>query len=1070
MEWLAKENNVGLNAVAHALDERSLFQHRRAIVASNIAELSSSLKATTFEISKSPKAKNVFIFTGQGAQWPSMGHDLLRYPVYAQSIRRSATIIKELGASWDLEDELAYHSTDCNIHDSSYAQPITTAVQIALVDLLRSWKILAEAVVGHSSGEIGAAYAAQLICQSSALKVAYHRGSLGQLAFLKTSRAGAMLAIGLGREDVERRISLLGLSDEAFIACINSPKSTTVSGNSLALDTIQRTVKADGTFARQLKVNTAYHSPHMESVRDEYRCLLSDIKHVATSQEITFYSTVSSRQKATIHSSEYWVENLVSPVRFSDTILHILDDLSSVEQINFIEIGPHSALQGPIRQILDNAPSFQQRRSKYIPTLIRGQSGIQTMLKASASLFENGCKPKVPPSVNLHRGSLRVPLPSYHWSRKPYWHEPRISRDYRLRSWRPHELCGIRVLTSPEDEPTWRVLLGQNSLPWLADHVIDGFAVFPATAYLAMVVEALKQWKRYQNHIPSLRKVQFKRALNIPAGEERVELVLRLRDLNDFSANFRIWSVVDDQWHEHCEGIAAMSSNHSGLSGLNLVSKRIDICSPREKMNEITSRCIESVSPGAFYGLLSERGNQYGPAFCLITRTQVCQSEARVSVTVPHTSYLTDRKPSFPTYTLHPVIFDTLLQIPVYLFARTVSAYSIMPITFGEIEVLPQLNTTPGQDFQVYCQVRNVSKNTCWFDITAFQEDGMGELQPVIQCRNGELRATGDPPPAPIIPSKETVFNMKWEVDPASLTSSDIQSIERSAVMEVELQEAKMYRLLATAERFIGDAIYEVQRLHRVPTEGHLALAYDTMLQQVDKHRLSDQRSLDVDGSNSMDLGVEGELVDRIGPCLGSILGNQADMLSALLDDNLLYRIYQEDSTSRCNAYLIKYLQHLTFKYPNLRILEVGAGTGGTTLPLFEALAPDGRPFYDCYHYTDISPGFFDQARTKLAKWVDIINFSIFDIEIDPIVQGFPKHSYDLIIASNVMHATRNIQTTLGNLHKLLAPSGSLAFIELIKNNALYMMTVGLLPGWWTGKLASSFPNLAYPLAMGCYF
>jgi 2-polyprenyl-3-methyl-5-hydroxy-6-metoxy-1,4-benzoquinol methylase len=467
-------------------------------------------------------------------------------------------------------------------------------------------------------------------------------------------------------------------------------------------------------------------------------------------------------------------------------------------------------------------------------------------------------------------------------------------------------------------------------------------------------------------------------------------------------------------------------------------------------LENIKSLCIEEIEPKELYGMLRERGNEYGPAFSSIKETVASRSEAFVKIKVPDSS-ISEAAMSLSAYTLHPVVFDALLQVPVYLFSRAQQVQSIMPIAFDQVILDPNLVVRPGQTFEVYCKIRDVSQTSCHFDIVAFEQDNHGLMQPVVQCQKGELRATGEVLTTALAETKDTTFQLVWDLDPASITSTDLESVTRSAVMDVKFQEEKLNLILATANRFISDALNEVKKINRIPTEGHLSLAYREMVRRVERCGLENPSPIDFDQINLQDLGVEGELLSRIGPNLGSILAGKTDALSVLLDDKLLYRIYQEDSTTRCNSYLIEYLRHLIFKYPSLRILEVGAGTGGTTVPLFEALASHGQLFFDCYHFTDISSGFFDEAKDRLGQWADEISFRTLNIEEDPLTQGFDEHFYDLVIASNVMHATRDISTTLGNIHRLLKPRGTFAFIELIKTNLLYTMTVGLLPGWWSG-------------------
>lgn len=135
-----------------------------------------------------------------------------------------------------------------------------------------------------------------------------------------------------------------------------------------------------------------------------------------------------------------------------------------------------------------------------------------------------------------------------------------------------------------------------------------------------------------------------------------------------------------------------------------------------------------------------------------------------------------------------------------------------------------------------------------------------------------------------------------------------------------------------------------------------------------------------------------------------------------------------------------------------MRILEIGAGTGGATLQLLEHCSPYGERFASEYAFTDLSSGFFEVARiSTLKKWAHMLTFKTLDLEKDPIAQGFKEHGYDLILASNVVHATKSLTQSLGHMHRLLKPGGVIGLVEVVKVVPLHNMTFGLLPGWWAG-------------------
>jgi acyl transferase domain-containing protein/SAM-dependent methyltransferase len=1047
-KWLLNSQAQNLPRIHESLSKKTAFPYRKAIIAHSVADLSKSLSIQAPRVQKTRPGCSVFVFIGQGAQWAQMGCALFRFPVYAESIRRSDKMLHQLGCEWSLESELSANEQKSVIHNSTIAQPATTALQIALADLLAAWGVTASAVLGHSSGEIAAAYVAEKLTHFEALKVAYHRGALAALAKTKLSHSGAMLAVGLNSSQLQQHIDKLELSHDVKVACINSPTSTTASGSESGILQLSSALRAEDTFVRRLKVNTAYHSQHMEAVAEDYRASISTLCPGSGTNAITFFSSVTTHRIDGALDSEYWVQNLVSPVRFSDTVATVAQELGQLGHLDFLEIGPHPALRGPLREILKAELSEQDSSWSCLPTLHRYQPNSKILLESCACLFERGVDVRLSPlSHDLGEipNSPRLSLPNYHWDRKYHWHEPRLSRDYRMRSAPPHDLLGLRTLTSPDQEPSWRALVGRRSLPWLADHVIEGFAIFPATAYLSMATEAMNQLNQVANDSNGgfeFRRVAFKRSLRITDEGDQIELVLNLRAVQS-GHEFRIYSVSENGWHNHCQGEITYSS-------IDWATTDADDMARLESLDELRARCNESVCQDDIYTALSRQGNEYGPAFSSIRSIQIGKDNAFGIISVPDLSHF-EAPGSASKYTFHPIVFDALLQVPVFLFARSHGASSIMPVSLDQASIDSSIHIEPGQEIFVSCRLYDTTPGASAFDLAAFRRNERGDINQFARCYNGQLRATGTTNRISNERLQTSTFTMEWGIDPSTISSEELESHSRNALLDVQEQEGKLRRILNAANYFIRKALQDVNQLNLGPSEGHLSEAYHSLAKVVDSTQESNDQNQDV-FEHLSDLGVEGELLSRMGPSLGSVLSGKTEPLSLLLEDDLLYRAYQDDSTQRCNTYLIEYVRHLVFQNPCMRILELGAGTGGSTIPLFQALSPYGETFAACYQFTDISPGFFEQARPALRKWHDHITMKPLNIEQDPVAQGFDGLSYDLIIATNVLHATSSISNTLNNVHRLLKPGGSLVFTELVENNAFYKMTFGLLPGWWLGS------------------
>ena len=320
--------------VAYTLcQRRSHLPWRIAVAASSLGDLAKSLSAGDVKPSRasSLSPRVAFVYTGQGAQWHAMGRELCQsHPVFAHTLRAADACLAELGADFSLVDKLAKEAETSGVGQAHISQPACTAVQLALTDLLMSWGVRPAAVTGHSSGEIAAAYAAGALSLKAAMAVSYFRGqAIVRLREKHADLRGAMLAVGASAGVITHALKEIQ-TGTAVIACENSPSSFTVSGDKFAVDELALRLESMQLFHRKLRVDVAYHSPHMELAADEYRTFIKDAKPAAAGGVVKFYSSLYGREveNFTTLDASYWVANLVSPVRFSTA----LGELCSAEK------------------------------------------------------------------------------------------------------------------------------------------------------------------------------------------------------------------------------------------------------------------------------------------------------------------------------------------------------------------------------------------------------------------------------------------------------------------------------------------------------------------------------------------------------------------------------------------------------------------------------------------------------------------------------------------------------------------------------------------------------------------
>ena len=463
---------------------RTRLPCRTYVVAKTEDELQTSLKDRSpqpHRILSTPKLG--FLFSGQGAQWPLMGLELLSYPVYKESFKLAQLHLQTLGCEWDLLNEISSSKSSSNLQNSAYCQPICTILQVALIDLLASWGIVPDTVIGHSSGEIAAAYCIGAISRESAWSIAYHRGTVAAFSRRLSDTPLAMMAVGLSETGVQPYIDQTKTAGgHIAIACFNSPESVTISGNEHRIDAIKLELENQDIFAKKLRASVAYHTAHMYNVSTMYKDLIGSIcEPGSVDSKSTMFSSVTGFRISSeeLRRSSYWVDNMTSPVRFRQAVEEAFGSGSSKQNgeiVNhLLEIGPHCTLQSPLKQSLKTSQGCAS--VGYTATLIRGESALKTTCEAMGQLFCMGFAidlAKVNQSSHevINRSPL-VDLPSYPWNHtRKYWLESRITRNHRLRKTSRHELLGLPVPDWNPLEPRWRHTLRLSELPWIEDHQV----------------------------------------------------------------------------------------------------------------------------------------------------------------------------------------------------------------------------------------------------------------------------------------------------------------------------------------------------------------------------------------------------------------------------------------------------------------------------------------------------------------------------------------------------------------------------------------------------------------------
>ena len=432
------EETVPLQDLAYTLSlRRSHLDHRLSLVANSSAELQGQLEVflrgevgSGVSSDRRPgggRTRLSFVFSGQGPQWWAMGRELLeRESLFRATIERLDGLFQR-EAGWSLREELTATETRSRLFETRIAQPVIFALQVALVELWRSWGVVADAVVGHSMGEVAAAHTAGVLCLEDAVRVICHRGRVMEPAAGK----GKMVVLELPAEEVERRLK--ACSANLCIAAVNSPTSTVVSGEPEAITEFLRAFRQEGGQATLLRGDYAFHSPQMEPFQEDLARALGEIE--TRDAQLPIVSTVTGKAGAVgDFSARYWTRNIREPVRFCDAI----ECLTGEGYRTFVEIGPHPVLSRNILQCLSRGGVD----GIALPSLRRGCEERGVMLGSLGTLYTLGVQVKWrafhPDSRSL------VCLPNYPWQRESHWSRSYPVQATSSRAWNAAVAAGGR--------------------------------------------------------------------------------------------------------------------------------------------------------------------------------------------------------------------------------------------------------------------------------------------------------------------------------------------------------------------------------------------------------------------------------------------------------------------------------------------------------------------------------------------------------------------------------------------------------------------------------------------------
>jgi acyl transferase domain-containing protein/acyl carrier protein/phospholipid N-methyltransferase len=1016
-DYLSAYPNTDLADFCYAANaRRDHFQYRASVCCATIAEAIDDLRNIK-EATATQEQRVAMLFTGQGAFNGAPLNDLFAYlPLLTEKLDQCEPAFKQqLGVS--LKELLFTEQGAKQLAATQYAQPALYCFQVALAETWFALGLEAECFIGHSVGEYAAACLAGVFSFEDGLKLISHRG---RLMTTLTEPAG-MMAVLAGAEQVNQ--TLQASASRLCIAGYNGNTNTVVSGATNELTRFGGYLDQQGLAYVQLKVDRAFHSPLMTPMLSEFAVIARSINYRVPTKNII--STKTGKPIGNeIASADYWLDQISKPVLFTQALAEL-----QAQDVNLaLEIGPQNVLTKLLQR--EYAGDTIQALSS-----INGQDGGAELLHTLAALYRMGLNIDWQNYYQGFKGRY-LNLPGYPFTRKRYWFKHSARTTLPEASLHPL-LHGKLELADEGGKQIFTARLNAENPAFHQDHRYRGKILVPAAHYLEMAIAALG------GTACQITQVNYPAPLMLD-GDDEVQLQLILTKLADGydCAIYARPASATAAWQCHFNArIKASAETFQPL---------------------LNQSPLATLSVDEFYRTMAERGIDFGPCYRLLDSLSAQDGQARGTIKSAD-------KPA--GYCLYPPILDACFQVAGSLLPeQDKSTYVQMGL-----ESLSYYRAMGQGDLHAYASFRD----GCDAGQPVFDIDILDGVLPIVQIKGMCLKK--------IEQGKSDALFYKTQWQSLGLLASDIDSAKTAAWLEQIAQAPEQYwqnqlstdaeylpALESQAVNHVMQALLDLafpyqidepfnlqqcqQRLGVLPRYAKLlnrcltALSEANYLtKQQEQWRLVKPLAVNPQHS-AIDSSIEMRLLNQCGQALAGVLTGKVDFLPLLFPENsdisaaTLYS--QAEGFKMLNNSAIQALKGwlaLVPKDRKLKILEIGAGTGGTTRHVLPLLA--GTVDFE-YTYTDLSAGFFGQAETNFADYNQLI-YRTLDISQNPKTQGFAEHDFDLVIAANVIHATADLNKTLAHVHQLLSANGVLMLLEGLKPQLWVDLIFGLTDGWW---------------------